>query len=85
MSVEQAQRQWQTITLSNVTPGGDQFLPRILPSVCFLNCNEICIMGGMSDEGPLGDVILFDIVNENVKTAVGNFAGLLAFSAPGFG
>lgn len=57
----------------------------MLPCVTFLNCHEVCIMGGIGNEGPLGDVILFDIGTEQVKTVVGNFAGLLAFSANGRG
>ena len=42
-------------------------------------------MGGLGNDGPLGDVILFDTTTESVKTVVGNFAGLLSFSGTGKG
>ena len=57
----------------------------MLPCVTFININEICIMGGVGEDGPLGDVILFDTNTETIKTVVGNFAGLLSFSANGRG
>ena len=51
--------EWLVVELADQSNDGT-CLPRVLPSVAFLNVNEICIMGGQGNEGLLGDVILFD-------------------------
>lgn len=85
-SMMSEQSEWQLLQLRNVdTNGSSSCFPRILPSVSFLNVDEVCIMGGQGQEGPLGDVILFNVQTEEVKTVVGNFAGLLTFSGTGRG
>ena len=76
--------EWLVVELADQSNDGT-CLPRVLPSVAFLNVNEICIMGGQGNEGLLGDVILFDTQTEEVRTAVGNFAGLLQFCGTGHG
>ena len=62
--------EWQVVQLRNQQDSEGTCLPRVLPSVNFLNMNEICIMGGQGNDGPLGDVILFNTETEEAKTTV---------------
>ena len=62
--------------------------PRSSPGVAPLNDNEIVVMGGFGgepgdEEGPLGDVVIFDVEQRSCTKVVNNLVGLLQFTVEG--